>query len=117
MSGDHAHHPNYTKIWAILLALLVISVLGPMIGVQAITLITAFGIACVKAYLVAKHFMHINLAKKFVSQIVVLFLAFMVLLFFGVAPDVMKDHGQGWEKTESWHAEDSAHAAEGNGGH
>ena len=44
----HAAHPpvNYIRIWQILLALLVVSVAGPFIGIKVVTLITAFGIAC-----------------------------------------------------------------------
>jgi hypothetical protein len=49
------HHRNYVKIWAILTGLLVVSVLGPMVGIRMVTLIAAFGIALVKAYLVAKN--------------------------------------------------------------
>ena len=40
-----------------------VSVVGPMLGIRAVTLITAFGIALVKAYLVAKNFMHLNVAE------------------------------------------------------
>ena len=48
MSDHAAHHPiNYVRIWFILVALLIVSVAGPMLGHPVITLITAFGIACV----------------------------------------------------------------------
>ena len=72
-----------------------------MIGIKVVTLITAFGIALVKAYLVAKNFMHINVEKRFVPYIVATVLVFMVLFFAGVAPDVMKKQGTQWEKP-SW---------------
>jgi caa(3)-type oxidase subunit IV len=98
----HTHHPNYVKIWAILTVLLAISVAGPMLGIQAVTLITAFGIACVKAYLVAKNFMHINVAQRYVTYLITTCLVFMLLLFAGVAPDVMKPHGYNWVKP-GWH--------------
>lgn len=99
---QHTHHPNYVKIWVILTVLLMISVAGPMFGIQAVTLITAFGIACVKAYLVAKNFMHINVAKRYVTYLITTCLVFMLLLFAGVAPDVMKPHGDNWVKP-GWH--------------
>jgi len=95
---EHAHHPNYTQIYFILLGLLVLSVLGPMLGIQAVTLITAFGIACVKAYLVAKHFMHIDVARRYVTYLVATGLVFMLLFFAGTAPDVMKPSGTNWVK-------------------
>ena len=35
----HAHaHPNYVKVWAILVGLLVVSIAGPMVGIRWITL-------------------------------------------------------------------------------
>ena len=91
-------HVNYVKIWAILVALLGVSVAGPMFGIKLVTLITAFGIALVKAYLVAKNFMHINVEKRFVPYIVATVLVFMLLFFAGAAPDVMKKQGTQWEK-------------------
>lgn len=97
--SEHAaehHHPNYVKIWLVLVVLLVISVIGPMAEIQWLTLITAFGIALVKAFLVAKNFMHVSIEPKFVIYAVVTALAFMALLFFFVAPDVMKHDGQRW---------------------
>jgi caa(3)-type oxidase subunit IV len=91
----HAH-PNYIKIWGVLVALLVVSVLGPMVGIKAVTLITAFGIAFVKAYLVATRFMHLDIEKKYITYLLVTCLAFMMLLFSAVAPDVMNHKGQRW---------------------
>lgn len=99
MTEGAAHHTSYVKIWGILLALLVVSVVGPMLGIRLVTLITAFGIAIVKAYLVAKHFMHVNLERKWVAYLLLAMIAMMVLMVGGVAPDVMKHEGQRWENT------------------
>ena len=85
------------------MALLVVSVVGPMFGIKWLTLITAFGIACVKAYLVAKNFMHINVEPRFVAYLIITVLVFMLLFFAGVAPDVMKHEGAGWVKP-AWKA-------------
>ncbi len=93
-----AHHPNYVRIWAILVVLLVISVVGPMFEIQIVTLITAFGIAVVKAYMVVKNFMHIDHARRYVSYLVATCLVFMLLFFAGTAPDVMKAEGKNWKK-------------------
>ncbi len=98
---SHAHehaHPNYVKVWAILLGLLVVSVVGPMAEIQWLTLVTAFGIAVVKAYLVARNFMHINIEKRYIVYMMTTCLVFMLLFFAGVAPDVMKHSGSGWTK-------------------
>ena len=102
------HHPNYVKIWAILLVLLGISIAGPFIGIQFVTLITAFGIAIVKAYLVAKNFMHLNIEKRLAVYMLTTMLVFVFLFFAGTAPDVMKHDGWQWTKPP---VEAAAHAA------
>jgi caa(3)-type oxidase subunit IV len=95
----HAPHRNYVKIWAILLGLLIVSVTGPMVGIRMLTLITAFGVALVKAYMVAKNFMHLDVEKPIVHWILMIALALMVLFYAGISPDVEKHHGENWKKT------------------
>ena len=92
------HHVNYVRIWGILCVLLVISIFGPMLEIRIVTLVTAFGIAIVKAYMVAKNFMHVNVQPQYVVFLLGTALAFMLLFFAGVAPDVMRHQGTGWEK-------------------
>ena len=99
----HGPHRNFVKIWAILTALLVVSVTGPMLGIRVVTLITAFGIALVKAYLVAKNFMHLDIEKAIVKWLLALALVIMVLLYTLVAPDVEKSKGQHWVKSQDFH--------------
>ena len=107
---DHAAHDvNYVKIWAILLVLLAVSIAGPTLEIKIVTLITAFGIAIVKAYLVAKNFMHVNIAPRYVTYLMCTCLVFMLLFFAGTAPDVMKPEGNNWDKP-AWLAEASAAA-------
>jgi caa(3)-type oxidase subunit IV len=97
--AEHAgHEVNYIKIWAILLCLLVVSIAGPFLGIKIVTLITAFGIAIVKAYLVAKNFMHLNIEPRYAVYLLTTMLVFMLLFFAGVAPDVMKHEGRNWVK-------------------
>ena len=100
MAHEHASHSpaHYVKIWAILLVLFVISVSGPMLGIRVVTLLTAFGIAIVKAYIVAAEFMHLKVEKRLATLIMLSMLVLMAIFFFGVAPDVMKASGQRWIK-------------------
>ncbi len=112
--SEHAEHTghdtNYVKIWAILLCLLVVSIAGPFLGIEIVTLITAFGIAIVKAYLVAKNFMHLNIEPRYAVYLLTTMLVFMLLLFAGTAPDVMKHEGRNWVKPAVHvEAEASAH--------
>ncbi|MCP4503194.1 MAG: cytochrome C oxidase subunit IV family protein [Deltaproteobacteria bacterium] len=96
-----AHGPaHYKKIYYALLVLLAISVAGPMVGekldMQWLTLVTAFGIAFVKAFLVIKHFMHLTIEKTYIQYMLIGCLGMMALFLFGTAPDVMKHEGQNW---------------------
>ncbi|NNL65231.1 MAG: cytochrome C oxidase subunit IV family protein [Myxococcales bacterium] len=122
--ADHGSQ-HYVKIWGILLVLLVISIFGPFLEIPAVTLITAFGIAFVKAYLVVKHFMHLNIQPAYVNYLLTTCLVFMLLLFAGAAPDVMKKEGDNWMKPvvvvvgTGGHHDDAhdAHAEEDHGNH
>lgn len=89
-------HPNYKKIYIVLLVLLVISVAGPFVGIKWITLITAFGIALVKARLVVANFMHLKWEKRIAKIVLAGSLLLMALFFTAIAPDIMKHHGSNW---------------------
>ncbi|GIW45887.1 MAG: hypothetical protein KatS3mg077_3169 [Candidatus Binatia bacterium] len=89
-------HPNYVKVYVALLVLFAISVLGPLFGHPWVTLITAFGVAVVKATMVAAYFMHLNIERRYIWYLLFTMLAFMGLLFAGVAPDVLASGGQNW---------------------
>jgi len=102
-----AHEKHYIKVWGLLMILLVVSIAGPILADDVlhleglvrfiVVLVTAFGIAIVKAQQVVKHFMHLTLEPKFVAYITGTAVAFMMLFFFFVAPDVMKHAGRNWE--------------------
>jgi caa(3)-type oxidase subunit IV len=94
--SDQTHHPNYKKIYVTLLVLLAISVAGPLLGIVWLTLITAFGIALVKANLVIQNFMHLRWEKRIMKWMLATSLMLMFLFFAGVAPDVMEHSGHRW---------------------
>lgn len=112
----HTHHANYVKVYLILVVLLIISILGPELGIRTVTLVTAFGVACVKAWMVAKNFMHISLAPRFVVYLVSTALVFMLLFFAGTSPDVMKKSGTNWQKP-AWVAANAEAAVHGDAAH
>ncbi len=100
MSQDAAHgnhDARYVKIWGILVALLVVSVVGPMLEIQAVTLITAFGIAIVKSLMVCAYFMHLNIEKRFIWYLLIISVAFIGIFYFGVAADIMNPDGALWK--------------------
>ena len=97
--APHDDQTNYVAIWGALCALLGVSILGPMVGIRLLTLVTAFGIAIVKAYIVCAYFMHLNIEKKWVAYILGFMLALIVVFFGGIAPDVLEHDGLQWRKT------------------
>ena len=95
-------HTNYVKIWGILLVLLVVSIVGPMFGYLYLTLFTAFGIAIVKAVIVAAKFQHLNTEKRIVWYILITGIVCLVILFVGLAPDIMKKEGVNWRNLAAY---------------
>ena len=111
--SNKSHDHNYVRIYGVLMVLLVVSVLGPLAGVKLVTLVTAFGIAAVKAFLVCKYFMHLDAEPRFVRWLLSIVVVLMVVLFYGVAPDVMKHEGRQWKKDMDiqWHQTSEAYRA------
>ena len=97
MAEHTGHHTDYKKIYIALLVLLVVSIIGPEIGIMWVTLVTAFGIALVKATMVIRDFMHLKDERPLIGWILAASLLLMFLFFFGVAPDVMRHDGANWE--------------------
>jgi len=96
--AEHAHNPNkYRNIYLLLLVLLVVSIVGPELGILWVTLVTAFGIAVVKATYVIREFMHLKDERQLVKWLLITSVLLMAILFAGVAPDVMRHEGKNWE--------------------
>ena len=95
MSADHGNS-YYVKIWAGLMALFIISVLGPEFGILWLTLVTAFGVAVVKALMVAAYFLHLNIEKRYIWGLLVGALLFLGAFYAGLAPDIQNDRGVNW---------------------
>ncbi len=95
-----ATEKKYVKIYFILLVLFAISMIGPELGIKTVTLITAFGIAFVKAFLVIKHFMYLTIEKKIVHYLLGAMLLSMVLFVAGIAADTILPGGHNWIRIE-----------------
>lgn len=123
-SEEHPH-VNYIKIYVVLLVLLVISILGPEVakfmpqGIgKWITLITAFGIAIVKAYMVCGYFMHMKFERTYITYLMLSGVLGLLVFFSGVAPDVMNTEGTNWVNTSAIeHSEKQMEMHEANEGH
>jgi caa(3)-type oxidase subunit IV len=96
--ADHSTR-HYVNVWAMLCGLLAVSILGPFVGIRLLTIAAAFGVAIVKAYMVAKNFMHLDIERRWVTYILLAMGAFLLVMFGGFAPDVLEHDGQRWHKT------------------
>lgn len=100
-------HPSYLKIYITLVVLFIVSVVGPEVapafGVFAkpVVLLTAFGIAIWKAYLVCAYFMHLKFEKIYAPYILLACLSLLFVFFFGTATDAMFANGHNWVKPVS----------------
>jgi caa(3)-type oxidase subunit IV len=95
--ADHAHNPNkYRNIYIALLVLLAVSIIGPEFGILWLTLVTAFGIALVKSWMVVREFMHLKDERRIIVWVLAGSLLLMFLLFAGVAPDILNHEGANW---------------------
>lgn len=103
--AEHSHeehpHINYGKIYKWLVVLFIISITGPVLEIKWLTILTAFGIAAVKANLVASYFMHLKFEKIYINLLMITCLLFLMILFTFVAPDVLNHKGKNWENTRS----------------
>ena len=104
---------HYVRVYAVLLVLLAISIVGPVVGGAlnrqvdvlgmqfslgiVITLVTAFGIAVIKAWLVIKNFMHLTIERVIPKLFLAASVLLLALFWGGVAPDVQNHDGRMWE--------------------
>ena len=104
---DHSDH--YKAVFKLLLIFFAISFVGPLIADFAVekmgiphiigfvfTMITAFGVAFLKARLVIVHFMHLPQEKPYVSYILQTTLVLIAIFIAGVMVDVLAHEGQNW---------------------
>jgi caa(3)-type oxidase subunit IV len=92
------HHTNYKKIYIWLVILFLVSVAGPEIfeGNKPLVLIFAFGIAVVKAIIVAGWFMHLKDEKRYIWYAFITSLSLLFIFIIAVAPDIMNESGKNW---------------------
>ncbi len=88
------HHVNYFLIFAVLVALTILTVLVAFHRFQseAINLLLALAIASAKALCVALFFMHLKFEGKLIYTIFIVPLLLCVLLTVALIPDVLLNH-------------------------
>lgn len=84
---NSVHERHYLIIWLWLVALVGISVAAASVLPKFQALALIFSIAIVKAFLVARHYMHLKNEKPIYYAMVLVPLAFVIILLFGLVPD------------------------------
>ena len=93
---------HYWKIYLQLTGLFLISFIGPFVAEalpegkirMGLILVTAFGVAVVKAWLVAKNFMHVTVEKRFIHYGLITALVFMLMFVAAIFPDIKNHEGR-----------------------
>lgn len=91
---DLQSHPNYAVIYGLLLALVFISFGFYMIKSKVIATALIFLVAFIKAAMVGSFFMHLKFEPKTILTIVLSSLFVVVLVLFGLIPDIVYQFGR-----------------------
>jgi caa(3)-type oxidase subunit IV len=84
---NSTHERHYLIIWLWLVALVGISVAAASVLPKFQALALIFSSAIVKAFLVARNYMHLKNERPIYYAIVLVPLAFVVIFLFGLFPD------------------------------
>lgn len=86
---EYHGHPNYVKVWGILVGLFIASLGVGFIGNKKLAVAGVFSLALVKALLVMGNFMHLRWEPKLVWGIAGFGVLCLGFLYFGVLPDIV----------------------------
>jgi caa(3)-type oxidase subunit IV len=87
------HHPNYLAIWTVLVVLLVLGIAVGFVKSPVLGAVLVFGVATVKAFLVAANYMHLTFEPLFVRAIVLCGIAIVLIVLIGLIPDIVYVYG------------------------
>lgn len=87
-------HPSYVIIWFWLLVLLGASIGLGFLGHVVLATTLIFGIAAVKAYLVATYYMRLKFEPRYVTGILLIGVAVILILYFTLIPDIIYVYGK-----------------------
>jgi cytochrome c oxidase subunit 4 len=93
--SEHAEHehPNYFAIFIALMVLLGLSIAFGFIGNPVLMNVLVFGVAGIKAILVARYFMHLKFEPRFVTVILIGAVLCLVALYIMTSPDIVWRNG------------------------
>ncbi len=90
--GEHEAehpHPNYVAIWTVRVVLLVLGIAVGFVGQPVLGAVLVFGVATIKAFLVAANYMHLKFEPLFVRVILLGGIACVLIALIGLIPDIV----------------------------
>jgi caa(3)-type oxidase subunit IV len=90
---EAAHRVPYVRIYWILVAALVVSLLLALLEHHMLAASLIFAVAIVKAALVAGYYMHLKFEPRYVVLVVVAGIATLFILFGGLVLDIVHVYG------------------------
>lgn len=88
-----ARHVNYVRVWLILIAALIFSLLLAFAHQRTIAAALIFAIAIVKALVVAGYYMHLKFEPRYIVVTAVAGLITLFILFAGLFFDIVHVYG------------------------
>lgn len=93
-SHEESHaHPNYVAVWTALVVLLVVGIAVGFLKDPVLGAVLVFGVATLKALLVAANFMHLRFEPLMVRVIVLSALACVFVVLIALIPDIVYVYG------------------------
>ena len=90
--NDYHGHPNYLKVYVVLLILFAISVLASLLHNPMVIFIAVFSVSVIKGTLVLLYFMHLKWEPLLIWILLVVALMALGFLFVGLYPDTVPVH-------------------------
>ena len=96
VAGQSVHHKTsfYVWIWVALVAMLGISLALGMEGHTTLATGLIFGIAALKAWMVAVYYMGLSYEPRYIAWILITGILFMAVLFVALIPDMVYVYGK-----------------------
>ncbi len=88
MSNPHSRH--YLAIWYWLMALVVVSVAAASFLPKRQALVLIFTVALIKAFLVARNYMHLKNERAIIYAMALVPLTFIIIFLLGLFPDFVQ---------------------------
>ncbi len=89
LENDYHGHPNYLKVYIILLILFALTVFASLIPNPLVVFAVVFGISIIKGTMVLLYFMHLKWEPNLIWIMLVLALLTLFFLLIGLYPDMV----------------------------